>query len=421
MTQPRSTPGIWSDEVTRRRPAAIALSLALSLIALTAGARPLPVAPLPFGRDRPLPPGAEGWAEADLGGVRGVTVGPIESALHPRAGYGTPAGRAALVEARQLGASWVALTPFGRVWDLQGGGVDLTFEANREQNRRDVLTAIRAAHAEGLRVFLVPHLWVETGGWRALIDPGTDAGWARWAASYRRFILYWAEVAEEGGAELFSVGVELRSWVTTRRAPSFAAIIAEVRSRYSGLVTYSANWDDVERTVILGDLDVIGINAFYPLTEKERASYFDLALGGQRIAADLELLADQWQMPVLLTEMGYTTRVDPALRPWEWPDDMTDVVVDQHAQAIAYRALLAPLLDGRFCAGFFAWRTYADPDDVSQEAEWGFSPRGKLAELVLRDAFVAPWAVDPAGTWLAAPAAHRARTPGIHAWELGEN
>jgi len=408
--------------MTCRRTAglALALGLAIALWTVATGALASSIEPLPFGRDRPLPVGAQGWAAAEIGGVRGITVGPIESAIHPQAGYGTPAGRAALVEARKLGATWVALTPFGRVWDLHGGGVDLTFEAELEQNRRDVLAAIADAHAEGLRVFLVPHLWVETGGWRALIDPGTDAGWASWAASYRRFILYWAEVAEEGRAELFSLGVELRSWVTTSRAPSFSALIADVRARYSGLLTYSANWDDVDRTVILGELDVIGINAFYPLTKKERATYFDLALGGQRIAADLELLADRWQKPVLLTEMGYTTRVDPALRPWEWPDDMTEVVVDQHAQAIAYRALLAPLLDGRFCAGFFAWRTYADPDDVSQEAEWGFSPRGKLAELVLRDAFTASWEVDPGGTWLAAPGAHRARTPGVHAWELSE-
>jgi hypothetical protein len=29
---------------------------------------------------------------------------------------------------------------------------------------------------------------------------------------------------------------------------------------------------------------------------------------------------------------------------------------------------------------------------VSQEPEWGFSPEGKLAELVVRDAFAARWA-----------------------------
>ena len=44
---------------------------------------------------------------------------------------------------------------------------------------------------------LVPHLWVESGEWRALIDPGDEAGWTRWAESYRAFLLAWADVARE--------------------------------------------------------------------------------------------------------------------------------------------------------------------------------------------------------------------------------
>jgi hypothetical protein len=370
-----------------------------------------------FGRERPLPAGPDGWTASGMGAVRGLTVGPIESALHPEAGYGTDAGRAALDEARALGATWVAITPFGRVWDLRGGGVDLTFEEPVEQNTLDVLTAMRDAHERGLKVLLVPHLWVETGGWRALIDPGDDEGWAHWAASYRRFVLHWAEVAALGDAEMFSVGVELRSWVTTARAPSFSEIIAEVRARYPGLLTYSANWDDAQHTVILGELDVIGVNGFYPLTDKESASYEDLSKGGDRVARELAELARAWHKPVLLTEMGYTARANPALRPWEWPDGMRDVQIDQRAQALAYRALLAPLLEEDWCAGFFAWRTYADPEDVSQEAEWGFSPRGKLAELTLRDAYAARWISDGDDMWLAWAGAQRARTPGVHRWE----
>lgn len=383
----------------------------------------------PHHRNNPLPAGRDGWAHAAVGGVRGITVGPIENALHPAAGYGTPAGHAAIAEARRMGATWVALTPFGRVWDLKGGGVDLMFEEEPEKNARDVLLAIRHAHEEGLRVMLVPHLWVETGDWRAQIDPPDDAGWARWAASYRRFLLHWADIAEEGGAEILSVGVELRSWVTSPRAASFIPIIADVRAHYGGLLTYSGNWDDVQHTVILGELDLIGINAFYPLTQKEAATAADLRLGALSVAGDLEVLATAWNKPVLLTEMGYTTRPDPALRPWEWPDAMEDVVVDEHAQAIAYRALLTPLFDQPWCAGFFVWRTYADPEDVSQEAEWGFSPRGKLAELMLRDAFSATWAADANDLWASWAGidiglsrgrfgAQRARTPGRHAWEL---
>jgi hypothetical protein len=365
-----------------------------------------------------LRPGAEAWAESALGGIRGLTIGPIENLRHADKGYGTEACARAMDEAARMGATWVSLTPFGRTWDLKSTGVDLTFEAPFEDNRKNMLAAIAQAHARGLKVFLVPHLWVESGDWRALIDPGDDAAWAQWSDSYRAFVLTWAEVAREGAAEMFSVGVELRSWVTTPRVSSMLSIIAEVRKIYPGLVTYSANWDDVNDTAILGALDVIGINAFYPLAEREGATPSELADGGRKVAGAIEALARSTGLPVVLTEIGYTTRADPAVRPWEWPDAMKGVRVDERAQAQAYAALIGPLLDARWCAGFFIWRTYADPDDVSQEAEWGFSPRGKLAELVVRDAFTARWAVDGPRLLGSTLGRHRARTPGIHAWEM---
>jgi hypothetical protein len=170
--------------------------------------------------------------------------------------------------------------------------------------------------------------------------------------------------------------------------------VTELRRVYHGPITYSANWDDVDQTSILGALDVIGINAFYPLADKAGAGFPELLAGGERVRAKVHALAEVWQKPVLFTEIGYTTRPDPAIRPWEWPDSMKVVHVDEKAQADAYRALLAPLLDEPLFMGFFVWRLYADPDDVSQEDEWGFSPRGKQAELVMRDAFAAHWASD---------------------------
>ncbi len=237
-----------------------------------------------------------------------------------------------------------------------------------------MLAAVRQAHARGLRVFLVPHLWVETGDWRALIDPGDDAGWARWAAAYRAFLLTWAEVAREGAVDLLSVGVELRSWVTTPRAASMLGIIEDVRAVYPGPLTYSANWDDVEDTLIFGALDLIGINAFYPLAEHEGASAEELRAGGRRVAARIADFARTMERPVVLTEVGYTTRADPAVHPWEWPDGMGHVRVDEAAQAEAYGALLAPFLDARWCAGFFVWRLYADPDDVLAGGGVGLLP-----------------------------------------------
>jgi hypothetical protein len=190
-----------------------------------------------------------------------------------------------------------------------------------------------------------------------------------------------------------------------------------VRRVYPGLLTYSANWDDADDTLIWGALDLVGINAFYPLADHPDASQAELRAGGRRVVEKVGRLARTVGKPVLLTEIGYTTRRDPAVKPWEWPDEMKGIVADEQAQAEAYAALIAPFLGARWFAGFFVWRFYADPDDVSQEAEWGFSPRGKLAELVLRDAFTARWAADGPLTVGADLGRDRARRPGLFGWD----
>lgn len=345
--------------------------------------------------------------------IRGVTIGPIESALHPGRGYGSPAFERGLDEAVRLGATWISLTPFGRAWDLDATGVDRTFELPFSDNQRGLLRAVKQAHARGLKVLLVPHLWVESGQWRAEIDPKTEDGWARFAESYRGFVLAWARFAQSARVDMLAVGVELRSWLTTTRAPSFLPILRDVRAAYPGLLTYAANWDDADQTVVWGELDLISINAFYPLTDKPGASDAELVAGGYEVAKKVKELAERWQKPVLFNEFGYTARPDPALRPWEWPDFMSGVKVDARAQALAYRGLLAGMLESRELVGAFVWRLYSDPDDLSQEAEWGFSPRGRLAETYLRDAYWGRWASDYRRPWRGGFYREPAAVPGV--------
>lgn len=357
--------------------------------------------------------GVTAWRDAGLGGIRGITVGPIENALHPGKGYGSGPCARTMADVRSLGGTWVSLTPFGRVLDLSPSGIDRTFEAPFAKNKAAVAAAIQQAHAAGLRVLVVPHLWMESsykGDWRGEIDPGDDAEWAAWSKSYRGFVLEWARVAAVAGADMLAVGVELRSWVTSTRAPSFSEIIDDVRRVYPGPLTYAANWDDVEDTVVWGSLDVIGVNAFFQLSETPNAPDAALREGGVVVAQKMRAVAETWQKPIVFTELGYTTIADPAYKPWIWPEAMGAVILDEAAQERAYTALLAPLFDEPWFAGLFVWRFYADPFDTSQEAEWGFSPKGKRAELAVRDAFAAHWFADgprPVGAALVAPRAAR--------------
>lgn len=341
--------------------------------------------PLAFRRDEP--------------GIRGMTIGPIESACHPGIGYGSPAYEAMLDELVGWGVNWVSLTPFGRVGSAAGLGVDPRFETDVRANRDGLGRAIDQAHARGLRVLVVPHLWVESGEWRATINPSDDAAWAKWTASYTRYVVDWARVAEAHHADLFAVGVELRSWVTTARVASFRSVIQSVRKSYHGYLTYSANWDDAVDTLIWNDVDLIGINAFYPLADGPNATLEAMRTRATNLARDVRALGERYRKPVYFSEMGYTTRPDPAWKPWEWPEDLGHPVVDEGAQAVATEALLTPFMDDATFPGFFVWRVYADPNDVSQEPAWGFSPRGKRAERTLRSVWRRSWPGERHARW----------------------
>jgi hypothetical protein len=115
-------------------------------------------------------------------------------------------------------------------------------------------------------------------------------------------------------------------------------------------------------------------------------------------AGELAAIVDK---PVVFLEIGYTSRPNAAVEPWLWPDEMSGVAVDEWEQARALSALIGASASKPWFKGFFVWRYYANLDDVSQEAAWGFSPHGKLAEQLLRNTFMTPWAADsdPAFDW----------------------
>ncbi|HJL19261.1 MAG TPA: hypothetical protein RMH99_26590 [Sandaracinaceae bacterium LLY-WYZ-13_1] len=351
-----------------------------------------------------LPPGTDGWRAAGEPGIRGVTVGPIESSLFAGRGYGTESSAALLDYLARRGVNWISITPFGRVFTLEDTRVRMDFEAPYEDNRAAIRRMVAQAHARGIRVLLIPHLWVDTGGWRGEMDPGSPEAWAAYQASYRDFVLAWARDAAATGVDAFSIGVECKSW-SGRFGGYWRGLIADVRAVFDGYLTYSANWDEAEDVIFWDQLDLIGINAFYPLADHDGASYEEYVQGALAARDSVAALAGVLEMPVVFVEVGYTTRQNAAVEPWLWPDDMEEVVVDEREQARALAASLSAFLPEPWFAGFFVWRYYADLDDVSQEAIWGFSPHGKRAERVLERVFAQRFGVDPdPWGWLRAPA-----------------
>ena len=322
--------------------------------------------------------------------IRGVTLAPIEDGMLGPVGYGSARCEIAVEEIATLGATWISITPFGRMDDLRSIEIEPDFEIPVARNEELIRKTAAMAKAAGLRVAIIPHVYVMSGEWRGEIDPGPPEAWDAWFASYTDFVLGFAMLAEEVGAELFSIGVEFKSSSNWREA-QWRELIGAVRRVYTGDLTYSANWDEVEEVPFWDALDAIGVNAFWPLAKKPGDGYEAMRGTARRVADGLEGLSLYRDRPVLFTEMGVKSAADSALAPWEWPEHCGEMRYDEAYQADAYDAVLAELAPRPWFAGLFIWKYFSDPYDETQEVRAGFSPRGKLAEERLASWYGRPW------------------------------
>ena len=110
----------------------------------------------------------------------------------------------------------------------------------------DVLHAVAAARARGLRVAFKPHVDCLDGVWRAFIGTGftTAAQWADWFSNYTAFLLHFAGLARSAGGDLvgFNVGTELDG--THAHAAEWRAVIDAVRGALPGVPLWlGPNWN----------------------------------------------------------------------------------------------------------------------------------------------------------------------------------
>ncbi len=228
-----------------------------------------------------------------------------------------------------------------------------------------VVYAIRQAKARGLKVMLKPHLDPLDGAWRAYINP-SDAD--AWFTNYRtRIIDHYADIAQQEGVIGMSIGAELVSMSTNATYTSrWRSLIADVRQRFGGKLTYSANWGDqgfneeVAHVPFWDDLDYIGISAYYAMSLTNQTSVDAMK---QRWAYwrtnRIDALHVQWNKPILFTEGGYRSRDGAAVEPW---DNWSSGTVDNEEQQQCYEALFQTWAGVPWFAGgtFWLWNPRAD-------------------------------------------------------------
>ncbi|MCA2219276.1 glycoside hydrolase family 113 [Jidongwangia harbinensis] len=289
-------------------------------------------------------------------------------------GYRSPHAERYLDQIAATGATWVQFNP---TWYQERTDGHTIAAAPHTPTDAALEHVISAAHRAGLRVLLKPllDLAADNPGYRGTIRPADRAAWF---ASYTAFIGHYADLGARLGVAQFAVGTELAG-VSADRA-GWLRVIETVRGRYPGRLLYAANFDEYRHVAFWDAVDLIGIDAYWELSERPTTDVAALRRAWQPVVRELTALAVRTGRSVLFTEAGYTSRRGTTTAPWDWT---VGGGPDQAEQAAAYQALLASLDGQRWWAGVFWWCWDVPPGSAGTDP-LGYSPHGKAAEAVVR-------------------------------------
>jgi len=247
---------------------------------------------------------------------------------------------------------------------------------------------IAAARANGERVILTPVIYCAAceGQFRGVMNPSDLPGFF---ASYRTFIDHYAQLAQNDGVWLLFAGSEMTD--LEGQTDQWEAVLGSARQYFSGLVGYEQNWDVVAHPQFLGDVDVVGVSAYFPLDDAADPSVDQLvadwsnshasAYAGRNWIGDLTHLANITGKPILFGEAGYMSTQYAARQPFL----NAFYSPDPQLQANLYQALLQAFSSYSWWMGV-AWWEWSDNAGDAQR-----TPLGQPAEALLARWYAQGW------------------------------
>jgi len=187
------------------------------------------------------------------------------------------------------------------------------------------------------------------------------------------------------------------------QAPDYATwvdIIDNIRAVYSGTLVYAANWDGYENVSFWDQMDLVGIDAYFPISNEENPSLTELvdgwsdycfpagspynAYGDSRDCHNWMEEIETWQItidkPIVFTEIGYPGADYAAATPWIAGSHIPNCEL----QARCYEAVFLVFSDEDWFRGAFWWNWFPW-SDAGGCCDLDFTPQNKPAESVLSD------------------------------------
>ncbi len=286
-------------------------------------------------------------------------------------------------EVLSIYANHAAVMPFGFIKDINTPKI--IYNSDRQwfgETKAGVKQYAELLQKNGVKVMIKPQIWIWKGEFTGSLTMNSEEDWKILESSYEQFILTYARQAQEINAEIFCIGTELELFVKNRPA-YWINLIKKIRQIYDGKLTYAANWDEYTKTSFWSQLDYIGIDAYFPLSDKKTPSVQELKNAWKPWKKNIMTLAKSENKKVLFTEFGYRSIDFNAKKPW---------AVDQHSEGVnleaqvnAKQAIFLEFWSEDWFAGGYVWKWFIDHNNAGGNTDNRFTPQNKPAQQVLKE------------------------------------
>jgi len=301
--------------------------------------------------------------------VRGITLVTWSST-----GYSQSSATAQLNTISASGATHLTLICTSYMTAKNSSEVLIDSRTPTMASLRNLLTQ---AKTRGLQTILKAHVNLNNSDWSATINPADPQAWM---TSYHNFVMLLADASEAADADMLIIGNELSSMLYME--DEWCALIAEVRQRFSGEITYAATWDAAGQVPFWNKLDYTGVNFYAPISPRSEATRFELLAEWQHWLSWLERFRSDTGKPLILTEIGYRSIDGAGMRP---QDFTTRGPYDPAEQEDLYWAALESVNNSDAIEGIIWWNWLAAGGGGNGDLD--YTPIGKPAHTVLQEAW----------------------------------
>ncbi|RFN58877.1 glycoside hydrolase family 113 [Marixanthomonas ophiurae] len=281
-----------------------------------------------------------------------------------------------------INANYAAVMPFGFIESLDHP--ELLYSTDRQwygETIEGTKQYINKLQQNDINVMLKPQIWIRKGEFTGHLAMSSEKDWEILETSYRNFILDFARLAEETNVPILCIGTELEQFIM-RRPTFWNQLISEIKRFYNGKLTYAANWDEYTKVPFWNQLDFIGVDAYFPISEEKTPTLQEAKKGWQKWKNEMKTVSEKHNKKILFTEYGYRNTDFSGKEPWHSGREQKSINHDN--QGTLLTALFEEVWQEPWMAGGFLWKWFIDHDKSGGGLNNQFTVQNKPSQLVVQ-------------------------------------